>query len=237
MLSLSLTPPQKLGLANKNYSFFSGYENFLESAIVRRVMQYLSQRLAARPSGRRDAAPPRGAITASQRDRLLDAAAALIAERGAGRTTIEAIVKRAGVSSVTFYEHFRGKEECFAAAFERAAGELRDAVRAAAPPAGGSRTERLRGGLDALLAALDADPARARLCLVEAQKDGPLMRAAYEQALAAAAAELEDPLGEAIAGGLAWLLRERLELGGGGSLRELLPEMTEVVLVPQPAHG
>ena len=46
-----------------------------------------------------------------------------------------------------------------------------------------------------------------------------------------------DPLGQAIAGGLAWLLRERLELGGGGSVQDLLPRMTEVVLAPQPAHG
>jgi AcrR family transcriptional regulator len=226
---------QKLKLPNKNYSFFSRYENFLESAIVRRTMQYLSQRLAAQSPGTRDADPQRPSAK-SQRDRLLDAAEALIAKRGAGKTTIEAIIKRAGVSSVSFYEHFRNKEECFAAAFERAAEELRDVVRASVP-AGGARIERVRSGLEALLAALDADPARGRLCFVEAQKDGPLMRARYEEALDAAAAELDDPLGDAIAGGFAWLVRERLELSGGGSLRELLPEMTEVALSPHTAHG
>jgi hypothetical protein len=63
------------------------------------------------------------------------------------------------------------------------------------------------------------------------------MRARYDEALDAVAAELADPLGQAIAGGLAWLLRERLELGGGGSVQDLLPRMTEVVLAPQPAHG
>jgi hypothetical protein len=88
-----------------------------------------------------------------------------------------------------------------------------------------------------LLSAIDAEPARARLCFVEAQKGGPQLAARYDEALDAAAAELEDSLGEAIAGGLAWLLRERLELGGGGGVRELLPEMTEVVLPPHPAHG
>ncbi len=58
------------------------------------------------------------------------------------------------------------------------------------------------------------------------------MRARYDEALDAVAAELADPLGQAIAGGLAWLLRERLELGGGGSVQDLLPRMTEVILAP-----
>jgi AcrR family transcriptional regulator len=199
-------------------------------------MQYLSQRLAAQPAGTRDTEPPRPALPGGQRERLLDATEALIAEKGAAKTTIEAIVKAAGVSSVTFYEHFRDKEECFVAAFDRAVeglrAEMRDAVAVEAP-----RVDQVRAGLAALLAAVDAEPARARLCFVEAQKDGPRLRARYDEALDAVAAELDDPLGQAIAGGLAWLLRERLELGGGGSVRELLPEMTEVALVPHPAHG
>ena len=89
----------------------------------------------------------------------------------------------------------------------------------------------------ALLEAIDAEPARARLCFVEAQKGGPRMRARYEEALDAVAAELSDSLGQAIAGGLAWLLRERLELGGGEGVQGLLPRMTEIVLDPYLAHG
>lgn len=200
-------------------------------------MQYLSQRLAARPASERDDESPRRALPGSQRERLLDATEELIAEKGAAATTIEAIVKRAGVSSVTFYEHFRDKEECFVAAFERAVEELRAELRAAVPGdlAG---DERLRAGLAALLAAVDARPSRARLCFVEAQRGGARMSARYDEELGRVAAELDDPLGEAIAGGLAWLLRERLELGGGrGSVQDLLPRMTEVVLVPDPAHG
>lgn len=199
-------------------------------------MQYLSQRLATKPASARDVEPPRNAVGGSQRERLLDASEALIAERGPGKATIEAIVKRAGVSSVTFYEHFRDKDECFVAAFERAARELRTEV-SESVPAQGSWVERVRAALEALLVAVDAEPARARLCFVEAQKGGPLLRARYEEELEATAGALDDPLGEAIVGGLAWLLRERLELGGGGSVRELLPEMTEVVLAPQPSDG
>jgi AcrR family transcriptional regulator len=199
-------------------------------------MQYLSQRLAAEPPRTREEAQPRGAFGAGQRERILEATEQLIAEKGATGTTIEAIVKAAGVSSVTFYEHFENKDECFVAAFEKAVEELRAEVRGAVS-AEMPRADRVRAGLAALLAAIDAEPARARLCFVEAQKGGPRMRARYDEALDAAAAELADPLAQGIAGGLAWLLRERLELGGGGSVRDLLPRMTEVVLSPHPAHG
>jgi len=199
-------------------------------------MQYLSQRLAAEPVRTRDEERPRGAIAGDQRERLLDATEALIAEKGATGTTIEAIVKEAGVSSVTFYEHFRGKDECFVAAFERAVEELRVEV-GEAVLSGAAWSEQVSAGLDALLAAIDAEPARARLCFVEAQRGGREMAARYDVALDAVAALLDDSLGQAIVGGLAWLLRERLELGGEGSVRDLLPQMTDIVLAPGSAHG
>jgi AcrR family transcriptional regulator len=234
VLSLSGFPVSRAP-SYKNYSFFSGYENFLERAILGQV-QYLSQRLAAEPPRTRKDQAPRGVLAAGQRERILAATEQLIAEKGCAGATIEGIVKLAGVSSVTFYEHFRNKEECFVAAFdsavEEASAELREAV-----PASGSWEDRVRAGLAALLGAIDAEPARARLCFVEAQKGGPRMRARYDEMLDEAAVALDDRLGQAVAGGLAWLLRERLELGGEGSARDLLPEMTEVVLAPQPAHG
>jgi AcrR family transcriptional regulator len=190
-------------------------------------MQYLSQRLAAEPPRAPEEHRPRGSLAADQRERILDATEWLIAERGAPATTIEAIVKEAGVSSITFYEHFRDKEECFVVAFDRAVEELRAAI-----PSGLCWPEDARETLAALLAALDSEPARARLCFVEAQKGGPRLRARYEAALDEAAAELSDSLGQAIAGGLAWLLRERLELGGGDGVQDLLPRMTETVIAP-----
>lgn len=203
-------------------------------------MQYLSQRLAAEPMEMRDKERPqerpRGTLAGDQRERLLDATEVLIAEKGATGTTIEAIVKAAGISTVTFYEQFRDKDECFVAAFERAVEELRAEV-GEAVPAGAAWSEQVSAGLEALLTALDADPARTRLCFVEAQRGGAEMAARYDAALDAVAALLDDSLGQAIAGGLAWLLRERLELGGEGSVRDLLPQMTDVVLAPGPAHG
>ncbi len=199
-------------------------------------MQYLSQRLKIESPRVREEERPRSPVVSGQRERILAAAQRLIAEKGAAATTIEAIVKEAGVSSVTFYEHFRDKDGCFLAAFEKAVEELEAEVRGAVP-ANKPWTDQVEAAIAALLKAVDAEPARARLCFVEAQKDGPLMRASYDEALDAAAAELDDPLGQGIAGGLAWLLRERLELGGGGSVQDLLPRMSEVILSPHLAHG
>jgi AcrR family transcriptional regulator len=195
-------------------------------------MQYLSQRLAAEPARTRVGTPPRDPVGAGQRERILDATEQLIAEKGATGATIEAIVKRAGVSSVTFYEHYDDKEECFVAAFDRAVEGLRATV-----PAGLPGPDRVRGVLAALLAAIDAEPARARLCFVEAQRGGPQLRARYEAELDVVAAELPDALGQAIVGGLAWLVRERLELGGGEGVQDLLPRMSEIVLDPYLADG
>ena len=145
-------------------------------------MQYLSQRLAVEPARTPEGDPLRGPVASGQRERLLAATERLMAEKGCAGTTIEGIVKAAGVSSVTFYEHFSDKEECFVAAFDRE-------VRSCAPSCGEAAPaelpwgERVRAGLGALLAAVDAEPARARLCFVEAQKGGPRMRARYDETL------------------------------------------------------
>jgi len=195
-------------------------------------MQYLSQRLASEPAKAREARPPRGPVGASQRERLLDATEQLIAEKGCAGTSIEAIVKAAKVSSVTFYEHFEDKEACFVAAFDRVVAALRDAVPREMQGLGGARQ-----ALAALLSAIDAEPRRARLCFVEAPKGGPRLSARYEETLDAVAGELADPLGQAIVGGIAWLLRERLELGGGDGVGDLLPKMTEIVLEPYLANA
>lgn len=206
-------------------------------------MQYLSQRLEAEPARTQDGERSRGILARSQRDRILDAAERLIAEKGCTGASIEAIVKLAGVSSVTFYEHFRNKEECFVAAFDRAVGETLTSLGEAA--AGLPWPGRVRVGLGALLAAIAVQPERARMGLVEARMGGPELRARYEalldraagelrrgRALASAPAALPETLEEATVGGLAWLLRERLELGGGGSVADLLPKMIESALSP-----
>lgn len=58
----------------------------------------------------------RGFLSASDRDRLISAAAALCTERGFAEINEEAIAERAGLATAVFDRHFEGREECLAAA-------------------------------------------------------------------------------------------------------------------------
>lgn len=206
-------------------------------------MRYLSERLhATHPRGPSRGGEQQRSIAHDQRRRILAATEQLVAERGCAGTSIERIDKLAKVSSITFYEHFAGKEEAFVAAFDDAVKEtlarLREEV-----PADQPWPTRIREGLRVLLAAAAANPARARLCLVEAPKGGEQLLAHYETVLDGAALKLREgrrlageelpgALEETTAGGLAFLLREHLEAAGTAGIEELLPQLADIALRP-----
>jgi AcrR family transcriptional regulator len=217
-------------------------------------MQYLSQRLATKPSPKRGGGTDAGGVSPPQRERILDAAERLVAARGVAVTSIEAIVKAAGVSSVTFYEFFEGKEECLAAAFDRAVetAALDVTVAAAGDPAAGGFTwsEEVATGLRTLTRLIAAQPERARLVLLEAQTGGRELSARFDALLDRVAAKLREGRAletapavlpatheEATAGALAWLLRERLEGRGGDELEALYPELVDIALAPYLGNG
>lgn len=202
----------------------------------------ISERLAKLPPGRH--LIPRDFVSQNQRERMLLATAELVAERGYQKTTIELIAKTARVALVTFYEQFASKEECFLAAFDEsveAAGqvfaELLDAER--------PWPEQIASGLEIFLEMVVAEPDRAKLCLVESQAAGSAALDRYQgmlekvapklregRALNPRAGRLPDGLEVAIAGGLAWLVHQRLIAGRAGELKGLLPEMLQVTLTP-----
>jgi AcrR family transcriptional regulator len=86
------------------------------------------------PRGRHAAS--REIVWRSQRERLLEAMAGAVAEKGYVRASVADVIERAGVSRKTFYEHFTNKEACFLAAYdagvdamlERCEEEIRDAA-------------------------------------------------------------------------------------------------------------
>jgi AcrR family transcriptional regulator len=183
-------------------------------------------------------------IAARQRERLLDATERLVAEFGFPATAIERISKEARVSTASFYDHFADKEECFLAAFDRAVEDA-SARLAEAVPAEAPWPDQIREGLRALLALVVEHPNRARMCLVEAPVDGPALRARYEEMLDSAVPKLRegralDPSADALAesleeatiGGLAFLLHQRLQAGGGEGVEEMLPQLLDIALSP-----
>jgi len=111
-------------------------------------------------------------VAASQRARLLEAAGHAVADKGYAAATIEDIVRGARVSKKTFYEHFTDKLGCFLAAYEAASDELFEHVRAAQDSAE-DWAERTRAGIHAYLRWLAAEPALARVFLIEIAAAGP----------------------------------------------------------------
>jgi len=114
----------------------------------------------------------RDVVEASQRTRLLEAVGRAVAERGYAAATIDDVVSRAGVSKKTFYDHFADKEDCFLAAYETASEELLERVREA-HASHDDWPERTRAGVRAYLRWLAAEPALARVFLIEVAAAGP----------------------------------------------------------------
>jgi AcrR family transcriptional regulator len=112
-------------------------------------------------------------VAASQRTRLLEAVGRAVAGKGYAAATIEDIVRDAGVSKKTFYEHFSDKLDCFLAAYEAASDELLAHVRAAQESAGDDWLASTRAGIHAYLRWLAAEPELARVFLIEIAAAGP----------------------------------------------------------------
>lgn len=122
------------------------------------------------PRGRH--AAPRDVVERSQRERLLEAMASAVAEKGYARTAVADVLAGAGVSRKAFYELYANKEECFLAAYDFGTDELLAAIEKAftaerdpllaSAAASGAYLEELAGR-----------PAFARTFLVEVLAGGP----------------------------------------------------------------
>jgi AcrR family transcriptional regulator len=202
----------------------------------------LSERLSKLPPGRH--LIPSDFVTQNQRERMLLATAELVAERGYQKTTIELIAKTSRVALVTFYEHFSGKEECFLAAFDESVAAVREVFAELLDPEEPWQ-EQISAGLEIFLEMVVKEQPRAKLCIVEAQAAGSASLARYQAMLESVApklregrefnpraARLPDGLEVAIAGGIAWLVHQRLVADEVDDLKALLPEMLQVTLTP-----
>jgi len=109
-------------------------------------------------------------VAASQRTRLVRAAAELGAERGFPSLTLSDIVQRAGVARTTFYEHFRDKDECFLAAFDFAADMVLGRVLAWEGP---GDADPARTSMRKFVELCIEEPSLARLVISDAEALGP----------------------------------------------------------------
>lgn len=114
-------------------------------------------------------------MVASQRGRILTGLIETVAAQGYVRTSVADVLRAAGVSRETFYQQFTSKEDCFLAAYDAAIGVVLGGI---GDTLGGDgealgTLERLDGALGAYLETLAAEPAFARVFLLEVYAAGP----------------------------------------------------------------
>jgi AcrR family transcriptional regulator len=176
---------------------------------------------------------------------MLEALAQIGPARGYGGATADAVIARAGVSSKTFYEQFKGREDCFLAAYDAILAQFLGRVTAAYGQTELEWPDRVRAAIEALLAFLASEPAFARMCVVEALTVGERALERYDEAITALAGLLDEgralmrdpdrlPAGTAVdvIEGSAFLIREQILTGRTQQLETLVPDLTYAALVP-----
>lgn len=200
------------------------------------------------PSGIRSL--PSDLVSAVQRERLLAGMLRACAQLGYRELTVQDVLERAGVSRPTFYEHFENKEDCFLAAFDAAAGRLRDRVDAAASEGGDRWRDRLRMAVEELLRFVNDEPDAARTLIVEARASCPAAMDRRDELLDHFAscidtqvrAELDteatiSPIAAAgVVGGVESLLYDRINREDTADLGALIPSLMYFAVLPFEGH-
>lgn len=194
------------------------------------------------PGGRHGLSPE--VVADSQRERILKAMTIAAGRNGFRDAHVTEVVNRAGVSRRTFYEHFKGKDECFAAAYARSMEQLWQ-LTLREFEVEEEWVDGLRAGLKAMLDALARRPEVASVCFVEVLAAGPLAAEERDRAMRKflplfESAPTEVPqtlrifeaLGLGRVADLSALLHREIAAGRNGELPQLLPELTYMMVLP-----
>ncbi|MFC4123878.1 TetR/AcrR family transcriptional regulator [Nocardia rhizosphaerae] len=103
---------------------------------------------------------------AERRQRFLEAATRIFAERGYATCSLAEVCAAAGLSKRQFYEEFETREDVLIAAYDRIQDDAAMAVAAAVVDYTDPESA-LRAGLGAYLESLGSDPYRAQVALIE----------------------------------------------------------------------
>jgi AcrR family transcriptional regulator len=138
---------------------------------------------------------PREEIERLQRERLEAAMAEVVSAVGYEEASVERVLIQAGVSRRTFYELYLDREDCFLAAYDRYMHQAFKVIAEAyleceAPE------QRIEAALEAFLSYCAANPAVARMCIVEVFAAGAKARERRADFMGRLAALMEHALGE-----------------------------------------
>jgi AcrR family transcriptional regulator len=179
-------------------------------------------------------------VLRNQRERLLSAVADVTSAGGYPDMSVEDVIALAGVSRRTFYEHFRNKEDVFLAAHDAVTARVAERV-AAAVEREDTFAGRCAAALRAFVGFVAAEPAAARMWMVEALAAGPAALERRDRAMQAVTARVEEWAGElpaahltaeTVVGGVHEVVYSRLLRGETAELPSLLRELTYSVLLP-----
>ncbi|MGB0121684.1 MAG: TetR/AcrR family transcriptional regulator [Solirubrobacterales bacterium] len=195
------------------------------------------------PSGRHNL--PREFVVSSQRDRLLDSMAQACAEKRYAEVSVADIVSRARVSRSTFYEIFPDKEACFLAAYDAILGRFVTEVIKACQAPDLSWPEMIERGIATSLGFLAAEPAFARMCIVDMFSAGPSALERYLSAVRLIAAfvdggrqampgreDVPQSVSSMVVGGAAVVIRAEIVDERTEYLPEVGPDLLYSILVP-----
>jgi AcrR family transcriptional regulator len=179
-------------------------------------------------------------IEQNQRQRLYGAVVAVTTSKGYDETTVADLIEMAGVSRTTFYRYFATREECFQATLEAILGPT-ERIGASSIPDRGSWEERAGQALGAFVDLIVAQPAAARLCLVEAYAASPAAIARVDKALdgfrdlvafildqASGPEGMPAEMTQAMFGSLRKIIHTRLYRHAEAELVELAPQLLEL---------
>jgi AcrR family transcriptional regulator len=195
------------------------------------------------PSGRHDLA--REEVVKSQRERIVDATAAIVAEKGFAGLTIPEIASRANVSHETFYEMYPTKHDAFLGTQKVG---LHQALRVTAEAYDAREADWHDGvaaGIVALTEFVCSEPAHAHLTLVDTFGASPAaieIRASALEAFtgylhpgfeqAPERIEVPEIAAEAVAGGIWQVLHHYIEHERMHELPDAAPQLVYLTLSP-----
>ena len=195
------------------------------------------------PRGRSDL--PRQFIVKSQRERIVDATAAIVAEKGLAALTIPEIARRANVSHQTFYDIYSSKHDAFLGAQKVGMHQALRISVAAYERHGEDWPRAVVAGARALVEFLTSEPAHAHLSLVDTFASCPEaveIRSSTIQGFAiylAPGYELEQAGGEApaiaaeaVAGGIWQVLHHYISSESIAELHGAAPQLAYFALAP-----
>jgi AcrR family transcriptional regulator len=189
-------------------------------------------------------APALRLVSSPKRQRILEGMLEAVGNAGYDSASVRMVLDQTGLYRQAFYDEFADKDVCYLEALTYGVAKFEAIAAAAAEPETGWRVK-LRAGLEAVLDALDADPAIGRALIVEVHAAGPEALKIRSEAMkqitdfidsarhASTGTETPPPIAaEGIVAGMHAVVHAKLATGDADGFRRLLPDFMYFAVLP-----